>query len=167
MPCNTAVQLIIEPATLDNLDDIERIEQRAYPFPWSWAVLRNAVRSDEAFSYFYVGRLPKASDAPGMIIGYHHFWLVADEVHILNLAIDPAYQRQGYASQLLQFAIDFGQEQGACNAFLEVRASNTAAQQLYAHFGFERIDTRTAYYADNKEDAYVLKKWFEEKGSGE
>lgn len=151
---NTPAQLIIEPATPDNLDVIEAIEQRAYPYPWSRAVLRHAICNDDAFSYFYIARL---SENPQTIIGYHHFWVVADEVHILNLAVDPAYQRQGYASQLLRFAFDFGRERGARSAFLEVRASNSAAQELYAHFGFERIDIRKVYYSDNKENAHVLK----------
>jgi ribosomal-protein-alanine N-acetyltransferase len=154
MSHNTPAQLIIQPATPDNLDVIEAIEQRAYPHPWTRSVLGNAIRNEDAFSYFYVARLP---EDPETIIGYHHFWVVADEVHILNIAIDPAYQRQGYASQLLRFAFAFGRERGARSAFLEVRASNAAAQKLYAHFGFERIDIRKAYYSDNKEDAYVLK----------
>ncbi len=163
MSGNTTQHLIIEPATLNDLDTIERIEHRAYPFPWSQTVLRNAVRSDETFSYFYVARLRKLPDDSGVIIGYHHFWLVVDEVHILNIAIEPAYQRRGYASRLLQFALDFGRERGALSAFLEVRASNLAARELYAHFGFERIEIRTSYYSDNQEDAHVMKLWFEEK----
>ncbi len=158
MVSETAQQLMIGPATPDDLDTIERIEQRAYPFPWSREVLGHAVQSDEAFSYFYVARLQEVPKGADPIIGYHHFWLVADEVHILNIAIDPVYQRRGYASRLLQFALDFGRERGASSAFLEVRASNRAAQQLYAHFGFERIDVRKAYYSDNQEDAYVMKK---------
>lgn len=149
--------LIIRPATLGDLDAIEQIEQRAYPHPWSRAVLRNAVRGDEDFSYFYVARLEMSEAACGPIIGYHHFWLVADELHILNIAIDPAYQRRGYAGQLLQFAFDFGQQRGALSAFLEVRASNLPAQKLYASFGFTRIDTRSGYYSDTHEDAYVMR----------
>jgi len=166
MPNTTPDHLIIEPAGLDDLDAIERIEQRAYPFPWSQAVLRNAVRSDEAFSYFYVARLRQLPDEPGVMIGYHHFWLVVDEVHILNIAIDPAYQRRGYAGRLLRFTFDFGREHGALSAFLEVRASNLAARKLYTDFGFERIDIRRSYYSDNREDAYVMKCWFEERSLG-
>jgi ribosomal-protein-alanine N-acetyltransferase len=156
-----SLPLIIEVATPDDLSAIERIEQRAYPFPWKRSVLKNAIASDDAFSFFYVARLCEVSPDPGRIIGYHYFWVVADEVHILNIAVDPAYQRRGYAGRLLEFAFTFGQQQGANCAFLEVRASNRIAQQVYAHLGFQQIRLRKAYYSNNQEDAYVLKKWFQ------
>jgi ribosomal-protein-alanine N-acetyltransferase len=56
------------------------------------------------------------------------------------------------------FAVEFGREQGATRVLLEVRASNAAAQQLYASLGFQRIGIRKKYYVDNKEDAYVMQK---------
>ena len=156
---NVQSSISIQQATLDDLDAIVTIENRAYPFPWPRNVLRQGITAEEAFSYFFLGRLHETPKVPDNIVGYHYFWLVADEVHILNIAVDPVYQRRGYASQLLQFGLDFGWERGACSAFLEVRASNIAAQQFYTCFGFQRIGVRKAYYADSKEDAYVLKKW--------
>jgi ribosomal-protein-alanine N-acetyltransferase len=151
-------QLVIEPAKAEDIDRIVEIENRAYPFPWSRKLLLEEIHGKD-FSYVYVARLLSPVAEKRSIIGYHYFWLVADEVHILNIAVEPEYQRTGCGRQLLQFALDFGEEQGARSAFLEVRASNLAAQKFYAHFGFHRVRIRKQYYSDNKEDAYVMRKW--------
>ncbi len=144
------------PAQKTDIEQIEAIEQRAYPFPWARNVLLEEIEG-ESFSYVYVARLVTASGQPGAITGYHFFWLVSDEIHILNIAVDPEYQGCGLGTRLMQFAINFGKERGATCAFLEVRVSNLPAQQLYAKLGFKRIGLRKRYYSDNKEDAYVMK----------
>ncbi|MDY0096195.1 MAG: ribosomal protein S18-alanine N-acetyltransferase, partial [Candidatus Vecturithrix sp.] len=135
-----------------DIEQIEAIEQRAYPFPWARNVLLEEIEG-ESFSYVYVARLVTASGQPGAIIGYHFFWLISDEIHILNIAVDPEYQGCGLGTRLMQFAINFGKERGATCALLEVRVSNLPAQQLYAKLGFKRIGLRKRYYSDNKEDA--------------
>ena len=151
---NLRVQLT--PARKTDIDEIEAIEQRAYPFPWTRNVLLEEIEG-ESFSYVYVARLAPESGQPEKIIGYHFFWLVSDEIHILNIAVDPEYQGYGLGARLMQFAINFGKERGATCALLEVRASNLPAQQLYAKLGFTRIGLRKRYYSDNQEDAYVMK----------
>ncbi len=133
------------------------LENRAYPFPWTRNVLLSEINGD-SFSYVYVARLQGGNGAAGKIIGYHFFWLVSDELHILNIAVDPDYQRQGLGRYLLDFACDFGRERGARCALLEVRVSNTAALELYTRMGFQQIGLRKHYYSENKEDAYVMKK---------
>lgn len=148
------VQLMLARKT--DIDEIEAIERRAYPFPWTRKVLLEEIEG-EAFSYAYVARLVSNSGHPGKIIGYHIFWLVSDEIHILNIAVDPEYQGYGLGTCLMQFAINFGKERSATCALLEVRVSNLPAQQLYAKLGFKRIGLRKRYYSDNKEDAYVMK----------
>jgi ribosomal-protein-alanine N-acetyltransferase len=156
MQSNQPPPIVIEPARLNDIDDIVAIENQAYRFPWSRSVLLAEING-EKFSYVYVARLSETSSFPHKLIGYHYFWVVSDEVHILNLAVAPDYQRHGYGRQLLQFALDFGRERGAISAFLEVRASNTVALQLYTQLGFFQIGTRKKYYG-TEEDAYVLKK---------
>ncbi len=149
--------IIIEPVEPEDIDEIVTLENQAYDFPWSRKILLDEING-EPFSYVYVLRLQSNSASPGKIIGYNFFWVVSDETHILNIAVEPDYQGCGWGTQLLQFAIDFGQEQGAKRVLLEVRASNAAAQQLYHRLGFRRIGRRKKYYTNNKEDAYVMKK---------
>ena len=151
------VHVVIEPAKTADIEEIVAIENRSYPFPWSQKILLHEI-TGEAFSYVYVARLRNSSGTQGKIIGYNFFWVVTDEVHILNIAVDPDYRGYGLGKCLMLFAVEFGRKQGATSVLLEVRASNTAAQQLYASLGFQRIGVREKYYADNKEDAYVLQK---------
>ena len=153
---NQPPPIVIEPARLSDIDDIVAIENQAYRFPWSRSLLLAEING-EKFSYVYVARLQQDSSVPQKMIGYNYFWVVSDEVHILNLAVAPDYQRQGYGRQLMEFALDFGRERGATSAFLEVRASNTIALQLYTKSGFFQIGIRKKYYG-GEEDAYVLKK---------
>ena len=141
---NQQLQIVIEPAGLRDLDDIVAIENRSYVFPWARAVLQAEING-KTFSHVYVARLQQNFSAPRKIIGYNYFWLVADEIHILNVAVDPDYRGYGCGKQLIQFALDFGRARGAHSAFLEVRASNDAAQQIYIQFGFHRIGIRKQY----------------------
>jgi len=52
----------------------------------------------------------------------------------------------------LRFLID----EGAQTSFLEVRASNIAAQEMYRKFGYEESGRRRRYYKDNDEDAILM-----------
>lgn len=74
------------------------------------------------------------------------------EAEILNLAVAPTYRRQGVASQLLRALLPL-----ADVWFLEVRASNEAAQRLYLAQGFQPMGRRKRYYSDG-EDA-LLYRW--------
>ena len=47
-------------------------------------------------------------------------------------------------------------QEGALSSFLEVRASNEAAQAMYRKFGYEEVGRRPRYYKDNDEDAILM-----------
>jgi ribosomal-protein-alanine acetyltransferase len=77
-----------------------------------------------------------------------------DEAELLNLAVDPAYRRQGVGRALLSAL-----ENAACGSiFLEVAVTNTAAIALYRNAGWEHIAIRKKYYSDGRVDAIVMKK---------
>jgi len=91
----------------------------------------------------------------GRVIGF----LVARQVapgerEILNLAVDPAKRRAGVARRLL--ARELSAASGAW--FLEVRASNDAAQRLYEKYGFARLGLRKRYYAPSGADAHTMRR---------
>jgi ribosomal-protein-alanine acetyltransferase len=74
------------------------------------------------------------------------------EREILNLAVDPAWRRQGIARALLDHEIGRGG-----TLFLEVRNSNAAAQSLYKSCGFIEIGRRDDYYQSPSETAIVMR----------
>ncbi|MBL9039711.1 MAG: ribosomal protein S18-alanine N-acetyltransferase, partial [Archangium sp.] len=101
--------------------------------------------------------LAEALDGAAWVLrGFVIDWLVVDEVHVLNVATDTTFRRQGVARRVLTAVLETGRAQRCRLATLEVRASNTAAKALYASLGFQPVGLRRAYYSDNKEDAVVM-----------
>ena len=90
------------------------------------------------------------------IVGYIVCWRVVDELHILDLATLRSRRRKGIARQLVLAALREGFNNGVRRAFLEVRASNSAAFALYENLGFIRTQVREAYYDKPIEDAVVM-----------
>lgn len=89
-------------------------------------------------------------------VGYLLTWLVADELHILNVATDPDFRRHGIGHALIERAIDFAREKHLRLMLLEVRRSNVPAIRLYRSFGFCVLSIRRGYYSDNGEDAIEM-----------
>lgn len=83
---------------------------------------------------------------------------LADEWTIMNIAVVPQAQRQGYAEALVRYVLANAAQQSA-TVFLEVRSSNDAARKLYQKVGFKAVGLRKNYYPtldDAKEDAVVM-----------
>ena len=136
--------------TVADLDDIMEIERVAFPSPWSRQVFLDELSRDWA-------RLAVLAPTPGgSPVAFTNYWLVHDEVHLLNVATHPAHRRRGFAASLLAHVIDGAPALGIRYATLEVRRSNEGAIALYKRFGFEAIGVRPRYYAENQEDAIVM-----------
>lgn len=129
------------------LDDIVRIENACYSNPWSRELLANEFKKNVSF------RL--AVRAGDLLVAHSFNHLVIDELHVLNLAVDPQWRCRGVGTLLLGSVLAGARERGGRNAYLEVRTSNSTAQSLYERFGFRRVGVRHRYYADNQEDALV------------
>jgi ribosomal-protein-alanine N-acetyltransferase len=72
----------------------------------------------------------------------------------------PDYRRRGLGEFLLVSLIDVAYTIGAKWVTLEVRVSNTIAQNLYQKYGFREAGVRRRYYSDNHEDALIM--WTDE-----
>ena len=100
--------------------------------------------------------LPPPEERAELVTGVAGLWMLADEAHIVTVAVRESHRRQGIAELLLIQAIQHAQAQGQALVTLECRVSNKAALALYEKYGFERVGLRPRYYSDNHEDAYVL-----------
>jgi ribosomal-protein-alanine N-acetyltransferase len=141
----------IRRAGLTDVRSLWEIEKLSYPAPWSlWCFLAEYANSKSTI--LVAGPSPPADwETWGFII----FWVVAEEMHLLNLAVHPTCRRQGISRSLLTTAMVQARSQGAGVAWLEVRPSNRAALALYHSFGFEEVGVRPGYYTDNGEDALI------------
>jgi [ribosomal protein S18]-alanine N-acetyltransferase len=141
----------IEPvASIEGIDEVLEIERASFTNPWTRDMY--LAELDNAGLSFIFG----ARDERRHMIGFCSFWLVADEIHINNLAVLPAARRRGIASALLQRILAEGSRRGAVRATLEVRQSNEIARGLYERFGFSVTGVRRAYYTHPPEDALIL-----------
>ncbi len=139
----------IRPMTADDIDTIFDIEIRAYEFPWTRGIFRECFR---------VGYPAWVVEFNGQVVGYGILSAAAGEAHILNLCVDPDYQRRGIGRRMLAWLVTASQQLGAERLILEVRESNQHAAAMYLAAGFEQIGRRKAYYRghDGREDAIVL-----------
>jgi ribosomal-protein-alanine N-acetyltransferase len=89
-------------------------------------------------------------------MAYGGFWLVVDEAHISTIATAQQWRGRGLGELALLAMIERGLELGAHMVTLEVRVSNTIAQNLYRKYGFVITGERKRYYRDNGENAYIM-----------
>lgn len=147
--------MIIEPATADALDEVWNIEQACFSAPWTRKMLA-AELSGNQFAHFLVAKCPDPRSGDLVIAGYFCFWVVFEEVRLMNLAVLAPFRRQGVAMRLVCTALRTGLERSANRAMLEVRASNQEARALYHRLGFRQTATRTRYYVNPDEDAVLM-----------
>ncbi len=140
------MNLTIRPATPSEAPVLAAIERESFGRP-HWSI-------DDFRRYDCL-----VADAGGQLVGFlvsRQTWAAMDgqaaEREILNLAVLPTHRRQGLASALLRHELNQNS-----TFFLEVRASNLAAQKLYHLFGFNEIDRRANYYQSPVESAIVMR----------
>ncbi|MCA1645279.1 MAG: ribosomal protein S18-alanine N-acetyltransferase [Chloroflexi bacterium] len=101
-------------------------------------------------------RSPQLQEELRSIVGYAGIWVMTDEAHVTTIASARSVRGQGVGEFLLVALIHRGIEVGARWMTLEVRASNSVAQNLYRKYTFKEMGVRRRYYSDNGEDALVM-----------
>jgi len=134
-----------------DLDRVVAVEQTVYSHPWTLGNFKDALKSGYAAFKLEAGE---------HLIGYLVAMQVIDEVHLLNITVAPAFQRQGWAHAMLQFLNLWSLQKEAQCLWLEVRQSNERALKLYKAFGFEQVGLRKDYYPESRtsrESAVVMR----------
>jgi ribosomal-protein-alanine N-acetyltransferase len=158
-------KLEIRRMRLDDLEEVMVIEKAAFRHPWSTELFRRELEHDWSTILVMVEPLPlpvpgKAGAGPvgERVLAFIIFWLVHDEVHILNVAVAPEARRRGIARTLMAEAEKRAYAANAALMTLEVRRSNTGALDLYREFDYRAVGVRPNYYVDEGEDAIVMVK---------
>tara|TARA_B100001250_G_scaffold399478_1_gene408930 strand:- start:3742 stop:4173 length:432 start_codon:yes stop_codon:yes gene_type:complete len=92
-------------------------------------------------------------DLDKKLVGYCMLRYGPNEVHLVNMAVDPSVQKTGVGKKLLNHILDNIPKYSS--AYLEVKRGNFPAIKLYLNAGFEDIAIREGYYSDG-EDAIVM-----------
>jgi [ribosomal protein S18]-alanine N-acetyltransferase len=130
--------------------DIAESADHHGPFGRLFGELRHILGTEEE------REIPPPDQRVELVTGVLGVWLLADEAHIVTVAVRESHRRHGIAELLLISAIHLAQAKGQELVTLECRVSNEPALALYDKYGFERVGLRPRYYSDNHEDAYVL-----------
>lgn len=158
---------------LQDLPVVAELERRSQLEPWSEEAFRGELTKSCAHACVarelgQGGCLPGKASGQDLtqesqpstdekrIVGYICFWVLLDEVHILNITVDESHRRRGIGQALLLHALKVGWERGGRLALLEARAGNAAALALYRHVGFLQVGERLDYYGVVKESAVVM-----------
>lgn len=144
-----AIMNTISSLTTTDLARAYEIETRAHAFPWS----EKTFASNQGERY-----LNYRLQVGDVMAAFAITQVVLDEATLFNIAVDPAWQRQGLGRQLLEHLIGELEKRGVLTLWLEVRASNTAAIALYESLGFNEATIRRNYYptAQGREDAIIM-----------
>lgn len=146
---------MIEPATAADLEEIVRIEEACFSAPWTRKMLEAELTGNQFSSFLVAKRMEKRP--PGVqLAGYVCFWVVFEELRVMNVAVIPSARRQGIARRLIERALEIGRENSTTKGLLEVRASNDAARRLYGRLGFREVSIRARYYTNPIEDAILM-----------
>ncbi|PTQ90605.1 ribosomal protein S18-alanine N-acetyltransferase [Agitococcus lubricus] len=140
--------LVLRPMTEADLNAVYAIEKQVQYAPWSIPLFQEGL-----------GRhLCTVAEYQHQIIGFSVVQFIVDEAHLLNIAIDPQYQKRGFAKVLLAKVFAQAQDKNASTLFLEVRQSNQRALAIYQMAGFNEIGLRKNYYPspNGKEHAVIM-----------
>jgi [SSU ribosomal protein S18P]-alanine acetyltransferase (EC 2.3.1.128) len=138
-----------------DLHAVMSIERRAYEFPWSRGNFADSLNPR------YVVQVLARTD--GTVLGYFVAMPGVEEMHLLNITVDPALHGAGLGRHLLDAVLVAAAMHGSHLLWLEVRPSNQRAIRLYEHYGFHAVAKRRNYYPaldvygqPCKEDALVM-----------
>jgi ribosomal-protein-alanine N-acetyltransferase len=141
--------LVFRSMTLGDVGTIVRIEHESFTSPWSEEAFRTELTQNLFARYMVMER-------DGIVLGYGGMWIIVDEAHVTNIAVDEPYRGRGLGERLLREMMRSAVWLGARRMTLEVRVSNETAQSLYRKLGFEPSGLRPGYYSDNREDALIM-----------
>lgn len=139
----------IQPFDQSDIDVLFEIELACHQFPWTKKIFSSCIGG--RYLTFQAINNEQA-------VGFYVADTVADEATLLDICVHPQHQGQGQAKQLLHHFIAQARQKNVAKIWLEVRASNVAAQMLYINNGFMQTGRRTGYYPANigYEDAIIM-----------
>lgn len=136
-----------------DIDEVYEINRLSFSFPWSRESFERELSSNKIAHYFVAVKDNK-------IVGYIGFWQIFQEAQITTIAVHPDFRRKGIGEVLLDYVIDLCEKNSIKEIVLEVRVSNTIAQNLYFKKGFKKVGIRKWYYRDGEDALVMIKKLY-------
>lgn len=133
-----------------DLDRVLELEGALFaPDDWSAAVYREEIT--------HPARVYLACEVDGVLIAWGGVYC-AESAEILTIGVAPTHQRRGHGGRMLEALLEAARARSAREVFLEVRADDAGAQELYRKHGFQEIGRRARYYPVSGADAVVMQR---------
>jgi len=136
-------------ATPGDVDEVHALEMRAFPAPWRRDFFESELRAS--------GRFNLIARRGGKLIGYLFSMWFFDEMHVNKIAVAEQERRKGIAAELMDKCIRFARANRINSISLEVRKSNSGAQEFYRTLDFTPSYTRPRYYPDGEAAVVMMK----------
>lgn len=140
----------LRPAVADDLKQMLEIEVQCYPEPW-----KKTHFLDEMQRSFARLLVLTDDETDSIVAGYIVYWVQAEGISLMNMAVDPKWRGFGFGMKLMQAMIKEAVDGDIPRIVLEVRESNTSALKLYERIGFHVTLKRKKFYS-NGETALVM-----------
>ena len=142
-------QIEIRSMKTTDLDAVTSIEEKVFSMPWTKEGFASALAMPGA-NYLV------AVEPDGNIVGYCGYYSCMEEAEVTNVAVEPSYRGQGYATTMLKELLVQAKSNRIEKIVLEVRFSNHNAIALYEKLGFVKLGLRKGFYEKPKEDAIIM-----------
>ncbi len=138
-----------------DIDSIMLLETNTFSTDaWSTDIMLGELRSD--LCWYVVAFRPETPEVIEAYAGLHAP-RNSGSADIQTIAVAPESRRSGLGRLIVRTLVNEAMKRGATEVFLEVRADNPAAENLYLSLGFEKIAVRTRYYQPDNVDAIVMR----------
>jgi ribosomal-protein-alanine N-acetyltransferase len=117
----------------EDLQRVYEIDLSAFSLIWRNSMSQQRAAYQEAFSATVI-------EKEGKVVAYQVSTTNPHGGHLARLAVDPEYQKQGYATRLLADLLESFQEQGIVEVTVNTQSDNQASLDLYQKFGFHRLE---------------------------
>ncbi len=136
-----------------DMAEVLEIETKSFEFPWSEQDFIRCLRQRNC-----IGMVAEYDER---VVGFMVYELHKDQLHILNFAVHPDFNRRCVGKQMVQKLISKLSHQRRNRIILEVRETNLSAQLFFRNMGFRAITVLRDYYDDTVEDAYLMQYRYE------
>ena len=143
------MNLVQSRMTESDIDEVLIIEQLSFRTPWSRQAFIGEL-ANNPLAHYLVGRFDSR------LVCYGGAWMFLGEAHVTNVAVHPDFRGLGLGEAICRALMAEARALGIERMTLEVRFSNTVAQELYRKLGFYSAGVRPGYYTDTKEDALIM-----------
>jgi len=139
----------VRPMREEDVDMVVGIEAEAFSTPWRRDTFLNLIDRPGI-------ELLVLEDRTEGVVGYAVLWCILDQGELANVAVTPRLRGKGLGRRIMSRVMEVARERGVDKLYLEVRASNAAALELYRSLGFVEVGIRKGYYDHPKEDARIM-----------